>query len=165
MNNDQAGKSGLIAPKVTEGEWDFDHRKNQPPQQIDDPGYYEIIGGPIVRDQVGPIADTGNRHHCISPEEDRANAKMLAASKKLAEALNGLLEIHPLPGESVLATYERIGDCFQRDTGLLRPGKDDRSGTTCEDREKAFDEWLDNKPVAARAALLSAGYTHSEEQP
>ncbi len=34
-----------------------------------------------------PLADTMNRHYCISPEEDAANARLIAAAPAMLEAL------------------------------------------------------------------------------
>jgi hypothetical protein len=37
------------------------------------------------------IADTMNRHHCVSPDEDRANARLIAAAPELLAACRRLL--------------------------------------------------------------------------
>lgn len=48
-------------------------------------GYYSIEAAVLHRH--GPVADTLNRDHCISPEEDRANAILMAAAPELLAAL------------------------------------------------------------------------------
>jgi hypothetical protein len=68
MNNDQAGKRGLIAPKVTEGEWTWVF--------VPSFGQWMLIADDLTPVGIGgPPSDSGN------PDK-----KMLAASKKLAEA-------------------------------------------------------------------------------
>jgi len=66
-------------------EWEADWHKSDPPVLRDDPGYW-TIEGKIVGERYGVIADTLNRDHCISPEEDRQNAKLLAGSRRLLAA-------------------------------------------------------------------------------
>jgi hypothetical protein len=72
-------KSGLIAPKVTEGEWKT----------------HLVDGLAIVDAEGGDIAEVKGDY-----QEDwavmEANAQMLAASKKLAEALAELVELEVL---------------------------------------------------------------------
>jgi hypothetical protein len=92
----QPAKSGLIAPKVTEGEWRAPHFS------CDDVGcdcpsiLCDGIAGSIAAvsfDNGKRITEGGND----SPptDEARANGRMLAASKKLAEALNAVLQENP----------------------------------------------------------------------
>lgn len=76
--------------KHTQGPWEAEHHKSEPPSAADDPGYW-TIDGRVLADKFGPVADTLNRHHCISPDEDRANAKLMAAAPELLDACNGLL--------------------------------------------------------------------------
>ena len=86
----------------TPGPWELDSAK-------DADGRYFIINGQApkgINEDFGyPVADTLNRHHCISPEEDEGNARILAAAPemfKLLEAIDnfwgqGICEapIHP----------------------------------------------------------------------
>ena len=52
---------------------------------------YFIIHGPlpkgIAREYGYPICDSMNRHHCISPEEDEANGKMVLRALNCHEGL------------------------------------------------------------------------------
>jgi hypothetical protein len=99
MNNDQAGKSGLIAPKVTEGEWkaevDEALRGGLHTEQMReiDPAYQQKHPYMVIHSWINGggryVAETG----CHA--ESEANAQMLAASKKLAEALNAVLQENP----------------------------------------------------------------------
>lgn len=66
------------APAHTKGRWEAEFRSDRPSE----PGYWVVIGE-VMRDCFGPVADTLNRHHCISPEEDEANARVLAAAPEL----------------------------------------------------------------------------------
>jgi hypothetical protein len=74
--------------------------------QRDDPGYWSIEAE-ILPGKVGTVLDSGNRHHCISPEEDRGNALLAAASRELLEA-----------AEEALA---RLEDLEGGDGGRLSP--------------------------------------------
>lgn len=74
----------------TPGPWELDSAK-------DTDGRYHIINGQVPKgisaDFGYPVADTMNRHHCISPEEDQGNGQLLAAAWDMLNAL------------------ERISDC------------------------------------------------------
>jgi len=74
----------------------------------------------------------------------------------LLEALEALLEIHPQPGESPNESFERVGEAFMRDTGMLRPGKDQGYITTPthDERNAAFSQWWEAK-VSKAAAVVS----------
>jgi len=63
----------------TPGEWEAEHHRSEP---LPDPGYWVIIGL-VMPDTLGAVGDTLNRHHCITPEEDEANARLFAAAPKL----------------------------------------------------------------------------------
>lgn len=53
---------------------------------------YFVIHGQLPKGINGdfgyPVCDTMNRHHCISPEEDEANAKLIAAAPEMADLLS-----------------------------------------------------------------------------
>lgn len=74
----------------TQGQWEAVRHKSEPPSVADDPGYW-TIDGEVLAGKFGAVADTLNRHHCISPDEDRANAKLLAAAPDLLDGCNALL--------------------------------------------------------------------------
>lgn len=73
-----------MAIRHTPGPWELDSAK-------DGDGRYQIINGQLPKGINGDfgysVADTMNRHHCISPEEDEANAKLIAAAPEMAELL------------------------------------------------------------------------------
>jgi hypothetical protein len=72
----------------TPGPWEAEHEQCDPKPFPDDPGFF-TINAPILN-RHGPIADTMNRDHCISPNEDRANATLIAAAPDLLECLQWL---------------------------------------------------------------------------
>ena len=58
------------------------------------------------------------------------------------------------PDENALTQFERIGDWFYRETGHLRPGKDDRlEDTNSPENRKRFQEWCASKSREALFAL------------
>jgi hypothetical protein len=71
------------------GPWELDSAK-------DGDGRYQIVHGQLPKGLSGafgyPIADTMNRHYCVSPEEDAANGKVLASAWEMAEALEMAFE-------------------------------------------------------------------------
>jgi hypothetical protein len=73
----------------TPGPWELDSAK-------DTDGRYHIINGQVPKginaDFGYPVADTMNRHHCISPEEDQGNGQLLAAAPMLYKALKQIEE-------------------------------------------------------------------------
>lgn len=73
----------MIAAKF--GPLSYEHHKSDAPAARDDPGYH-TIDGEILPGVYGPVADTLNRHHCISPEEDRDYARLFAAAPDLLAA-------------------------------------------------------------------------------
>jgi len=62
---------------------------------LEENSYYQINAAaccdPLDRNRPFTIADTFGRNATIPPEEDRANALLLAAALELADALEGLL--------------------------------------------------------------------------
>lgn len=83
----------------TPGSWEAD-------RAYDGDNHYYQIDGPTPKG-VNPrfpytVADTMNRHHCISPEEDRDNAYLIAAAPDLLAALEMYEEaIGDLEGQPV----------------------------------------------------------------
>jgi len=71
-------------PKFVPGPWELDSAK-------DGDSTYQIIHGQLplgIKGDYGyPVCDTMNRHFCISPDEDRANARLIAAAPDMLEAL------------------------------------------------------------------------------
>lgn len=69
--------------------WELDSAK-------DGDSRYFVIHGQIpkgINAQFGyPVCDTMNRHHCISPDEDEANARLIAAGPDLLEALESIMD-------------------------------------------------------------------------
>lgn len=60
------------------------------------PPYFSIEADEPPAGIKGPynLADTLNRHHCIDPDEDRANAYLSASAPQLLHALKAMLESH-----------------------------------------------------------------------
>lgn len=87
-------------------------------------------------------------------------ATQSARVEELVTALDRLYDLFQRPGEGSNECFERIADCFYRDTGFLRPGKSEPMETTWggkeEERRKIYDEWLDRRKEAARSALAAA---------
>jgi hypothetical protein len=87
----EAADSGYVAiegvpvgdePAHTKGQWEAEFRTDRPSE----PGYWVVIGD-VMRDCAGPVADTLNRHHCITPEEDEANARLIATAPRMLAKL------------------------------------------------------------------------------
>lgn len=78
----------------TAGPWELDSAKD------DERNIYHIVHGPVpqgVNPDFGyPICDTMNRHHCVSPEEDAANAHIMAAAWEMLEALKYVVRIRKI---------------------------------------------------------------------
>jgi hypothetical protein len=56
------------------------------------------------------IADTLNRHHCISPEEDEANSRMLAAAWEMWRDLHYAKQLHICLRQQFAELQGRVGD-------------------------------------------------------
>lgn len=86
------------------------------------------IEAPIL-DRSGPVADTLNMDHCISPEEEEANARLMAAAPRMAYAI-----YYEGGGSVCLETHGRL--CF-----CARHGDGPRSkhATSCND---LWDAWV-----------------------
>ena len=65
-----------------------------------------------------------------------------SVADELVEALQKCHDRMRWRGEGPNEGYERIAANFQRDTGMLAPGKDARESPSYEDRSKAFDQWF-----------------------
>ena len=58
------------------------------------------------------------------------------------------------PDENALTQFERIGELFYRETGHLRPGKDDpREDTSSFENQERFRAWFESKSRESLAAL------------
>ncbi len=75
------------AVQHTPGPWELDFAK-------DGGCRYQIIMGQLPKELTQkdaaygyPIADTMNRHYCVSPEEDEANARLIAAAPEMLDML------------------------------------------------------------------------------
>ena len=68
------------------------------------------------------------------------------------EALAELFALYRRKGEDCNEHFERVGEDFRRDTGMLRPGKDSMMDDR-EERAVLFDAWRDKKYVAAQSAI------------
>lgn len=95
----------------TTGPWERDSAK-------DGDSSYQIIHGQLPKGINGdfgyPVADTMNRHHCVSPEEDQANGHLLSAAPELYHAVEALVKAYNqlLPGIGKIACqdYANIND-------------------------------------------------------
>lgn len=74
----------------TPGPWDFDGCSDTGKPSSGDNCRYHQIDAPTPEHLATSfhytVADTMNRHHCISPEEDSANARLIAAAPELLAA-------------------------------------------------------------------------------
>lgn len=76
----------------TPGPWKVDDAPS-PFKYREGEHYHEIVAPtPLGINNKYPyaVADTSNRHYAIDPEEDRANARLMAASTRLLGALKNL---------------------------------------------------------------------------
>ena len=84
-----------------------------------------------------------------------ANAHLIAAAPDLLEALKGLMVFYKAANEDSFVRFERLADEFKAETGYIRPGKDCVRDSP-EERERAWNEWVDAKIDRARAAIAKA---------
>ncbi len=81
------------------GPWEFRQSTERGETWCDIVGALPKELNPLFRDYV--ITETSNRHHCISPEEDLANARLIASAPKLLHNLKALWH--------AVAKYDGIG--------------------------------------------------------
>jgi hypothetical protein len=104
----------------TPGPWEAEHEQCDPKPSPDDPGFF-AINAPILN-RYGPVADTMNRDHCISPDEDRDNAMLIAAAPELLAALDpfkrlaDIMQTLGLPDDTPVrecapGVWPTLGDC------------------------------------------------------
>lgn len=122
-------------------------------------------GKPNREVRMGLIADVSpwdgasqhNRSEVMA--EAVANGHLLAASWEMREALQAVHDWRGLCDSGDLETFERIGAMFQRDTGFLRPGKDDVRHDQVQ-RQGAWNVWTKKKndeiDALIRAALAAS---------
>lgn len=80
-----------------------------------------------------------------------------AALERIKESVAQALGWFHDPDENPLAQFERIGDWYFRETGHLRPGKDDRlEDTSSPENRKRFQEWCAAKSRERLAALRAS---------
>ncbi len=73
----------------------------------------------------------------------------------LLQALIWREQFEPRQGEDSNERFERIGKNFYRETGFLRPGKDCVLHS-CEERQAAWDAWMNAGRERVRAAIALA---------
>lgn len=78
-----------VETKWTPGPWEWREHAEREETHHDIVGPLPIGLNPLLRRYV--VADTMNRHHCVSPEEDHANAHLIAAAPELYEALEDMM--------------------------------------------------------------------------
>jgi hypothetical protein len=103
--------------------------------------------GPLVLSKVSLFSATEywNRRPAAQP-----------TPKGTVEVLRGLLCLFSAPDEDSLDHWERVAELFRKETGFLRPGKDQAAaayGPSDEQRQEAWQKWYENKVTAARALL------------
>lgn len=73
----------------TPGPWELDTAKDRD-------GRYHIVNGQLpkgINAEFGyPVCDSSNRHHCITPQEDAANARLIAAAPEMLRVLQEISE-------------------------------------------------------------------------
>jgi len=95
---------------------------------------------------------------------DKRTARLCAAAERMLEALKAVHDWRGLCDSNKIETFERIAILFKRDTGLLRPGKDQPAAMggfpTDEERTAAWNDWVTRKndelDEAIRAAIAAA---------
>src|SRR6185437_2810097 len=77
------------------GPWEFDGcTENGKPSTGENRRYHQIDARTtLTPGSPHTVCDTSNRHHYISPDEDAANARLIAAAPELYEALEGILKL------------------------------------------------------------------------
>lgn len=124
----------------------------------------EPTQGPYVAVQLGELWEVCNRENtiiCTVWELGGAEhtAHLLASSWAMREALQAVHDWRGLCDADDLETFERIGEMFQRDTGYLRPGKDDPrligEGAEAE-RDRKWNEWITKKNGEINARIRAA---------
>lgn len=121
-----------MTAKWTKGPWSIDHCLEH--KQKDDPGYFQI-DAPVTCELTRKgfsytVADTMNRDYCISPEEDRANAQLIASAPDLAERLeltNQQIKhaMDVLQGQHE-STWQSLSDCLHANAAALRAARGEK---------------------------------------
>jgi hypothetical protein len=84
------------------------------------------------------------------------HALLQSNNEQLREALLGLLCLFSAPDEDSLDHWERVAELFRKETGFLRPGKDQAAaayGPSDEQRQEAWRKWYETKVANAFAAI------------
>jgi hypothetical protein len=80
----------------TPGPWEAEH--------LEKAGYWAVEAQIPGLKRSGPVADTLNQDHCIDPEEERANAHLIAAAPLLLDACEAALSYFDRQGEGPAMT-------------------------------------------------------------
>lgn len=98
-----------MAFNATPPPWEATHHNDE--TRYGGPGYYSV-DGPVMEHRNGVVCDTLNRDHTISPEEDHANAKLIAESHDLLIIAKAYIEL----AESIVSNLDgREGEYGERD--------------------------------------------------
>ena len=93
-------------------------------------------------------------------EERLAYGRLIASAPALLAALQAVHDWRGLCDEDDLTTFERIAAQFKRETGMLRPGKDQAASLggypTDEQRRAAWDDWVRRKNDELNAQIRTA---------
>ena len=82
---------------------------------------------------------------------------------ELAKALEDLVAIETMPGESANDRFERVAELFHRDTGYLAPGKSCAGGVPYEDRVTEWEAWHHERRDKALAATSVSHQTKEQD--
>lgn len=113
--------------KWTKGPWGSDHCTEH--RVKDDPGHWQIDGPtPMGLNGTMPytIADTSNRNYCISPDEDTANARLIAAAPDLYRALELAHRVFIQSNDLTPDDREMLDEMW---AALRKADGDERAGT------------------------------------
>ena len=103
----------------TPGDWEATH---QPANCANNHHEHWLIEGRVIGDRLGTVANTLNCDHCISPEEDLANAMLLAAAPQLLAACEEIISSFPMNYNENLE-YEKRAIAQCRAAILLAKGE------------------------------------------
>lgn len=81
--------------------------------------------------------------------------KLAKRVEELEQVLGDLIWLYKTPDETVNECFERVGERFYKECGMLRPGKDEAAevGISQEERRETFRIWADGFLGRARQVL------------